>query len=195
MYPDTKEKPFICHCGAAFTRRDLLTRHHRITLHGDESKADTPQCAGILDQESETRISPRRTRDRGTANFEPPVPPALRSRSGGTGEADLDAAGSFSGLSVDPWVVGHGSLPNTDNGTSASQQGRRNTYVDVRSHGQGVLSPQLMDSSPFFLVMAQLDSKSLTKTRLSTRCALQRIRQFPRWSRSSFRMEPVLQWP
>jgi uncharacterized Zn-finger protein len=31
--PDTKEKPYQCHCGAAFTRRDLLTRHRRITTH------------------------------------------------------------------------------------------------------------------------------------------------------------------
>lgn len=28
---DTKEKPYICFCGAAFTRRDLLKRHTRIT--------------------------------------------------------------------------------------------------------------------------------------------------------------------
>jgi hypothetical protein len=30
---DTKEKPFICRCGAAFARRDLLTRHQRLTFH------------------------------------------------------------------------------------------------------------------------------------------------------------------
>lgn len=30
-YPDTKEKPFICFCGSAFTRRDLLKRHTRIS--------------------------------------------------------------------------------------------------------------------------------------------------------------------
>ncbi|RYP70919.1 hypothetical protein DL771_005169 [Monosporascus sp. 5C6A] len=28
---DTKEKPYICHCGSAFSRRDLLTRHQRIS--------------------------------------------------------------------------------------------------------------------------------------------------------------------
>lgn len=27
---DTKEKPFICRCGASFTRNDLLKRHSRI---------------------------------------------------------------------------------------------------------------------------------------------------------------------
>ncbi|KAH7084693.1 C2H2 transcription factor-like protein [Paraphoma chrysanthemicola] len=29
----TREKPYRCRCGAAFTRRDLLTRHWRITQH------------------------------------------------------------------------------------------------------------------------------------------------------------------
>ncbi|CAM1506482.1 Fc.00g061230.m01.CDS01 [Cosmosporella sp. VM-42] len=32
---DTKEKPFLCHCGAAFARRDLLTRHERIAIHSN----------------------------------------------------------------------------------------------------------------------------------------------------------------
>lgn len=27
---DTNEKPFTCHCGASFTRRDLLKRHSRV---------------------------------------------------------------------------------------------------------------------------------------------------------------------
>jgi uncharacterized Zn-finger protein len=30
---DTREKPYACRCGAAFTRRDLLTRHWRLTHH------------------------------------------------------------------------------------------------------------------------------------------------------------------
>lgn len=39
---DTNEKPFVCACGAAFTRRDLLTRHHRLSLHsGEAGKAGT----------------------------------------------------------------------------------------------------------------------------------------------------------
>ncbi|PSN61441.1 hypothetical protein BS50DRAFT_562336 [Corynespora cassiicola Philippines] len=31
----TREKPYACRCGAAFTRRDLLTRHWRISHHGN----------------------------------------------------------------------------------------------------------------------------------------------------------------
>ncbi|KAI8944042.1 hypothetical protein F4801DRAFT_281472 [Xylaria longipes] len=34
----TKEKPFICPYGASFTRRDLLTRHQRITAHETSTK-------------------------------------------------------------------------------------------------------------------------------------------------------------
>lgn len=35
--PDTREKPYLCRCGAAFTRRDLLTRHWRITQHAGDA--------------------------------------------------------------------------------------------------------------------------------------------------------------
>lgn len=28
---DTKDKPYVCHCGTAFARRDLLTRHERLS--------------------------------------------------------------------------------------------------------------------------------------------------------------------
>ncbi|KAI2632201.1 hypothetical protein GGR54DRAFT_24304 [Hypoxylon sp. NC1633] len=31
LLTDTKEKPYVCHCGSAYSRRDLLTRHQRIT--------------------------------------------------------------------------------------------------------------------------------------------------------------------
>ncbi|KAH7161463.1 amidase signature domain-containing protein [Dactylonectria macrodidyma] len=37
----TKEKPFLCTCGAAFTRRDLLTRHQRITFHEGDAADST----------------------------------------------------------------------------------------------------------------------------------------------------------
>lgn len=32
--PDTKEKPYKCSCGSAFSRRDLLQRHERLAHHG-----------------------------------------------------------------------------------------------------------------------------------------------------------------
>ncbi|USP81482.1 hypothetical protein yc1106_08756 [Curvularia clavata] len=35
----TREKPYACRCGAAFTRRDLLTRHWRITHHANSPDA------------------------------------------------------------------------------------------------------------------------------------------------------------
>ncbi|RSL77015.1 hypothetical protein BHE90_012047 [Fusarium euwallaceae] len=38
----TKEKPFVCTCGAAFARRDLLTRHQRISLHTGEAENPRP---------------------------------------------------------------------------------------------------------------------------------------------------------
>lgn len=34
---DTKDKPYICRCGAAFARRDLLTRHERIAHEQNNS--------------------------------------------------------------------------------------------------------------------------------------------------------------
>lgn len=72
--PDTKEKPFICQCGAAFARRDLLTRHQRITLHEDASESP--------DEPPEP--------DSGEQHHEPV-------------EADLAAAVSLSGMSVHHW--------------------------------------------------------------------------------------------
>lgn len=41
---DTKEKPFSCQCGASFGRRDLLTRHQRVSGHdpGEGLPAATP---------------------------------------------------------------------------------------------------------------------------------------------------------
>ncbi|CAG9992120.1 unnamed protein product [Clonostachys byssicola] len=36
----TKEKPFVCHCSAAFARKDLLVRHRRISLHEGNSPTE-----------------------------------------------------------------------------------------------------------------------------------------------------------
>lgn len=73
--PDTKEKPFICQCRAAFARRDLLTRHQRIAHHEDAS-SESP--AGPSEPESGEK-------------HQGPV------------EADLAAAVSLSGMSVHHW--------------------------------------------------------------------------------------------
>ncbi|ETS76300.1 hypothetical protein PFICI_11687 [Pestalotiopsis fici W106-1] len=47
----TKEKPFVCHCGHAFARRDLLTRHQRINTHHDPklqtAHAAKPEQGGV----------------------------------------------------------------------------------------------------------------------------------------------------
>lgn len=39
---DTKEKPFVCSCRASFTRKDLLTRHHRLSHHEGTSSPTPP---------------------------------------------------------------------------------------------------------------------------------------------------------
>ncbi|KAG9386862.1 hypothetical protein A1F94_003612 [Pyrenophora tritici-repentis] len=46
---DTREKPYSCRCGAAFTRRDLLTRHWRITHHAGN--------AGVTESTSSTETA------------------------------------------------------------------------------------------------------------------------------------------
>lgn len=70
----TKEKPFICQCGAAFARRDLLTRHQRITLHEDASESPNG-----------------------------PSEPDSGEQHHGPVEADMAAAVSLSGMSVHHW--------------------------------------------------------------------------------------------
>ncbi|KAI6503341.1 hypothetical protein MCOR11_000945 [Pyricularia oryzae] len=90
----TKEKPFICICGAAFTRRDLLTRHQRITFHEGEAGPDG-------DGQAEAASSPD---GNGTSASRDVVGPVS-----GLGtdmdpaHPDLAAAISLSGLSVEGW--------------------------------------------------------------------------------------------
>ncbi|KAK7531274.1 uncharacterized protein J3D65DRAFT_637101 [Phyllosticta citribraziliensis] len=47
----TKEKPYKCHCGRGFSRRDLLTRHHRIA-HVQEAQENTPVTSDAWDGQS-----------------------------------------------------------------------------------------------------------------------------------------------
>lgn len=77
---DTKEKPFICQCQAAFARRDLLTRHQRIALHEDADASGSPD--GLLEPEQKL--------DSGEQQHGPI-------------EADMAAAVSLSAMSVHPW--------------------------------------------------------------------------------------------
>lgn len=72
---DTKEKPFVCQCGAAFTRRDLLTRHQKLS---------TPLGHGTLSAPTNSHVS------------DPPEPDAAA--------AETAAAASLSGMSMDSWA-------------------------------------------------------------------------------------------
>jgi hypothetical protein len=49
LHADTKEKPFSCDCGASFGRRDLLTRHQRVSGHDPvDATHDTPASIDTL---------------------------------------------------------------------------------------------------------------------------------------------------
>ncbi|KAF1363671.1 hypothetical protein EJ07DRAFT_162887 [Lizonia empirigonia] len=53
---DTRDKPYRCSCGAAFTGRDLLTRHWRISQHNGEAPTTT-----LTSPPSNSRATPRGT--------------------------------------------------------------------------------------------------------------------------------------
>ncbi|KAG7404133.1 Regulatory protein ADR1 [Fusarium oxysporum f. sp. rapae] len=42
----TKEKPYRCHCGSSFSRRDLLLRHERLNHQGNRPEAVTSEAEG-----------------------------------------------------------------------------------------------------------------------------------------------------
>ncbi|KAL4773593.1 hypothetical protein BDW60DRAFT_183875 [Aspergillus nidulans var. acristatus] len=55
----TKEKPYTCLCGAAFSRRDLLKRHMGITGHEDvnpPNKSTSPKSQHRTDHDAKQRI-------------------------------------------------------------------------------------------------------------------------------------------
>lgn len=67
-WTDTKEKPFTCFCGAAFTRRDLLKRHNRLTHEGgtesqdrgsEGASSDIRATAGAVQPPRDARATPR----------------------------------------------------------------------------------------------------------------------------------------
>ncbi|UPX19705.1 uncharacterized protein EKO05_0009959 [Ascochyta rabiei] len=51
----TRDKPYKCSCGAAYTRRDLLTRHWRLSQHGGEAVTTTTKSTS-----ADSRGTPQR---------------------------------------------------------------------------------------------------------------------------------------
>ena len=109
----------MCHCGAAFARRDLLTRHQRVTLHSDDSGTETSPADAP---------EPNQT---------------LSLEQGSAAEADLAAAVSLSGLSVDPRTNLQALQPEIVQ--QIEDHGRREEYIDTRTYEQSFLSSQLFD--------------------------------------------------
>jgi hypothetical protein len=54
---DTREKPFACQCGSAFTRRDLLTRHWRISGHNELAASSRIEQTQGLQQQGTTSVN------------------------------------------------------------------------------------------------------------------------------------------
>ncbi|KAJ5280395.1 hypothetical protein N7478_005767 [Penicillium angulare] len=95
----TKEKPFICFCGSAFTRRDLLKRHNRIAHQDGLSSPDSQPAAPV--------VKPVRQAPRSTA------PAAIAPQY----DASTQPVGSVPGPStMHPWPV-----PQPDNTSYLSQ--------------------------------------------------------------------------
>ncbi|KAF7587986.1 hypothetical protein BBP40_006463 [Aspergillus hancockii] len=115
---DTKEKPYVCFCGAAFTRRDLLKRHTRITHESNGLISPTSQPQ----QDATGQSLARRTSEPSTTqqyNVQPAprpdlplVPPVMEQWSGQQhgpylehNQNMLNAAGSSAGLGPHPAVT------------------------------------------------------------------------------------------
>ncbi|KAH7034715.1 uncharacterized protein B0I36DRAFT_239299 [Microdochium trichocladiopsis] len=75
----TKEKPFVCQCGAAYTRRDLLTRHQKLA---SPSGAESSSGHTTLSAPTQNHAS------------DPSEPDAA---------AETAAAASLSGMSMNSW--------------------------------------------------------------------------------------------
>ncbi|KAI3395899.1 hypothetical protein diail_684 [Diaporthe ilicicola] len=112
----TKEKPFICECGAAFARRDLLTRHQRIALHESQSPGGP----------SEPDSGEQQQQHHG------PV------------EADLAAAVSLSGMSVHHWSQQPPPAPPAELYPMAVS--RNGTLVDEAPYQQSLLAESFYEN-------------------------------------------------
>jgi hypothetical protein len=54
VFLDTKDKPYKCYCGAAFARRDLLTRHERLDHDHNSSYQRVQAPANLQASKSNT---------------------------------------------------------------------------------------------------------------------------------------------
>jgi hypothetical protein len=117
----------LCHCGASFARRDLLTRHQRLAEH--ESDAPSPEP-----------VQDRRA-----------IAPSTNHATVGD-QADLAAAVSLSGLSVsvDPWFCARTQqamqLPVSPAAPSVVDQFQQQTNADPNQFVPNFLSPQMLDN-------------------------------------------------
>ena len=71
--PDTKEKPFTCFCGAAFTRRDLLKRHHRIAHEEGNANEEAQHAGGLISPDSQPDPEANEQQKNGRQTVEDPA--------------------------------------------------------------------------------------------------------------------------
>lgn len=126
----------MCHCGASFARRDLLTRHQRLAEHeGDVPSPEPAQGNVTVVQQGNDSI----------------------------GDPDLAAAVSLSGLSVDPWFCARTqqpmqlpvAVPQTVN-----EQVQHQPSADDGQFVPNFLSPQMLDSGQYSQSHLFLDQHS-----------------------------------
>ncbi|OIW33219.1 hypothetical protein CONLIGDRAFT_628103 [Coniochaeta ligniaria NRRL 30616] len=118
----TKEKPFICRCGAAFARRDLLTRHQRLTFHVG--------ALGASASNSEPASSPR-----GPANDIEAAAAA----------AAAESLSSLSGLGAAPWEQQPGASAHVYVDVNVSQRSLVPPNGAAQPYDQSLMGPRMFD--------------------------------------------------
>lgn len=117
--PDTKEKPYQCHCGAAFTRRDLLTRHRRITVHGNVPEEGVENSCVDNSQVQNEQDSAHSDVDSTSVNA-----------------AAAAAAASLSTMSMHPWSQQHQSIFEPDDAAVGQLHQQTVLHQEPLSHGE-----------------------------------------------------------